>query len=358
MKGSAYELTHLDKRQILAAARRALISANGRYYAWSPGEQERFRATLSGKELRKIRCVLLDALLGIKCTTEQVDEVWNNIPLSDLNQLNWASLLTTGIGEDYLYLNECMAEGETLLDFPTLYDYDYADYLFQEEACKRDFPGYKNSDYYAYKHPSWVRLLIDGQFHYSTFTSLSTYVLDEIEAAGEETIRQLIPHKYVDGKDHGKKEESGFRWDMQIDAAGHEAQLDELKNRWYTYQQERWKALSETNKDLQPAVYTQSKKWDDDPQRVFIFANEATLKQLRWTHFLSDCESLMAGVSVVEELLVGEIGRTTCWLTETHKDILHNFDPNIVKLGKKRKIIMSASALDDLRKIDEDEELF
>ena len=29
-----------------------------------------------------------------------------------------------GIGEDYIHLNECMAEGKTLLDFPTLYDYD------------------------------------------------------------------------------------------------------------------------------------------------------------------------------------------------------------------------------------------
>ncbi|WP_457664999.1 hypothetical protein [Thiolapillus sp.] len=42
--------------------------------------------------------------------------------------------MTTGIGEDYIDLNECMAEGKTLLDFPTLYDYDYVDYLFQEEA--------------------------------------------------------------------------------------------------------------------------------------------------------------------------------------------------------------------------------
>jgi len=33
--------------------------------------------------------------------------------------LNWASLLTSGIGEDYIYLNESMAEGKSLLDFDT-----------------------------------------------------------------------------------------------------------------------------------------------------------------------------------------------------------------------------------------------
>jgi len=91
---------------------------------------------------RRIQCVLLDNLHDIKCRTDEVDEVWNNLPLNDLSQLNWAGLLTTGIGEDYIYLNECMAEGKTLLDFPTLYDYDYADYLFQEEARKRDFTDY------------------------------------------------------------------------------------------------------------------------------------------------------------------------------------------------------------------------
>ncbi|MEE8058168.1 MAG: hypothetical protein V3T17_10085 [Pseudomonadales bacterium] len=356
MKDTTYKLEHVDRKSILSAARKALIVADAHYYAWPVQEQERFRATMSEETRKKIQCVLLDSLLDIKCSTDEVADIWDDIPLTDLNRLNWGSLLATGVGEDYMYLNECMAEGKTLLDFPTLHDYDYADYLFQEQARKRDFPDYKGADYYAYRYPSWVRLLIQGQFYYSSFLSLATYALDEIESAGNEVIHHLIPHDYVDGKNHGKKEKNGFLWDVKIDASGQEAQLDELKSRWYTYQQERWLELSETNKHLSPVVYTQDKDWDDDPHRFFIFTNEATLKQIRWTHFLSDCEPLMADFSVVEELLVKEIEQATSWLTENHRDIQDNFDPTVVKLRKKRKIIMSEGALEDLNKIDTDDE--
>ena len=358
MKETTYKLAHLNTTQILSAARKALIAADAHYYAWSPTEQEQFRATMPEQTRRKIQCVLLNALFDIKCSTEEVDEVWNDIPHSKLNQLNWARLLTTGIGEDYIYLNECMAKGKTLLDFPTLYDYDYADHLFQEEAHQRDFSDYNGADYYACRHPSWVRLLIKEQFHYSTFTSLATYALDDIESAGNETIRQLIPHEYVDGKNHGKQENGGFLLDMQIDAAGQEAQLDELKHRWYSYQQERWLALSEMGAQQPPAVYVHDKNWDDDPHRFFIFTNEATLKQIRWRHFLTDCEPLRAEFPVIEKLLAEEVDRANTWLAENYQDIQGNFDPTVVKLRKKCKIIMSPSALDDLSNIDGDDEPF
>jgi hypothetical protein len=348
MERSAYKLAHLDRMQIEAAARRALIAADGRYFSWTTRDQERFRATMSDDVRRKVRCVLLESLLDIQCTTAKVDESWNDVPCSQINLLNWAMLLTTGVGDDCIYLNECMAEGKSLLDFPTLYDYDYADYLFQKEARKQDFPEYGGVDYYAYQHPSWVRLLINEQFYYSTFTSLATYALDEIVSVGNETIRQLIPHEHIDGKNHGKREKGGFLWDVRIDAAGQEAQLDELKSRFYDYQQERWLALSETNARQPPAVYARDEDWDDDPHRSFIFVNKETLKRIRWRYFLADCESLLAELSAVESLLTEEVDRANTWLANNHQDIGENFDPGVVKLRKKRKIVVSPSALDDL----------
>ena len=356
MKEKTYQLAHLDRQKLLVAARKALIAADAYYYAWTAQEQERFRATMGEDASHRIQRVLLDDLLDIKCLTDESDEVWSDIPLTHLNQLNWARLLTTGIGEDYIYLNECMAEGKTLLDFPTLYDYDYADYLFQEEARKRDFTDYTGIEYFAYQHPSWVRLLIQEQFYYATFTSLATYALDEIESAGNEIIRQLIPHEYVDGKNHGKQEKGGFLWDVKINAAGQEAQLDELRGRWSGYQRERWLALSESNVQRFPAVYVNDKDWDDDPHRFFVFTNERTLKQIRWRHFLSDCKPLVAEYAEVEKFLSEELDRANAWLVENHQDIQENFDPTIVKLRKKRKIIMTEGALDDLSKIEADKE--
>jgi hypothetical protein len=352
MTNPVYKLAHIDKAKIALAARKALMVADSHYYAWSVQQQERFRATMSEKKRQKVRCVLLDYLLGIKCSSKELTGVWNDIPFSKLNIINWASLLTQGIGEDFIYLNECMAEGKSLLDFSTLYDYDYDDYLFQEKVKKQDFTDYKSTDYFAFQHPSWVRLLIHEQFYYANFMSLATYLLDEIESAGNDYINQLIPHDYVDGKNHGKREKGGFLWDMKIDAGGLEAQLDELKSRWYDYQQECWLALSKASDDLPPAVYIQDKDWDDDPHRFFIFNNASALKRIRWQHFLSDCEPLITEFSVVNEQLEHEIGSAISWLAENHQDIMKNFDPKVTKLRKKTKIIISPGAMEDLSKID------
>lgn len=352
----AYKLAHLDKTLIQAAARRALIAADGQYFSWAAEYQEHFRATMSEEARRKVRCVLLDSLLDIHCAPEYVDEAWNDAPRSRVNLLNWAMLLTTGIGVDYIYLNECLDEGKSLLDFPRLYDYDYADYLYQEIARKRDFPDYGGVDYYACQHPWWVRLLIDGQFHYATFTSLATFALDEIRSVGDETIRRLIPHEYVDGKNHGKQEKGGYLWDVRIDAAGQEAQLDELRIRFLDYQNERWLALSEECVRQAPAVYAHDEDWDEDPHRTYVFANGETLKQIRWRHFSTDCKSLIAESSAIEMLLAAEIDRSNTWLTENHQDIQDNFDPAVVKMRRKRKIIMSATALDDLIEIGGDDD--
>ena len=352
MTEPAYKLAHIDKTQVVLAARKALMVADSHYFAWPVQQQERFRATMNEKTRQKIQRVLLDHLLGIKCSSKKLADVWNDIPSPKLNIINWANLLTQGVGEDYIYLNEYMAKGKSLLDFSTLYDYDYDDYLFQEKTKNRDFPDYKSADYFAYQHPSWVRLLIHEQFYYATFLSLATYLLDEIESAVDNYINQLIPHDYVDGKNHGNREKGGFLWDMKIDAGGLEAQLDELKSRWYDYQQECWHALSKASDELPPAVYIQDKDWDDDPHRFFIFNSASALKRIRWQHFLSDCEPLITEFSVVKEQLEHEIGSAISWLAENHQDIMKNFDPKVTNLRKKIKIIISPGAMEDLTKID------
>ncbi|MBL1276748.1 MAG: hypothetical protein COB30_011735 [Ectothiorhodospiraceae bacterium] len=352
-----------DKIQITAAARQALMAADAHYYSWPAEQQERFRATMDEDTRTKIRRILLDRLLSIQCSDENVDETWDDVPLPTLNILNWAKLLTSGVGEDYLYLNESMAEGKSLLDFTTLYDYDYSDHLFQEESRHKHASNYQGADYYAYRHPSWARLLINDRLYYATFTSLASHFIDEIEEAGNDLIKQLIPHQYIEGEDNGKpvsnegnEGNGGFLWDMRIDANGQEGQLDELKSRWYSYQQARWLSLSKVNAKSPTAVYTQDKDWDDDAYRFFIFNNEAALKKIRWRHFLSDCKPLMGSYSMVASQLEQEVNSAKIFLTENHQDIQANVDPNVIKLRKKRKIIMTAGALDDFDKMSREDE--
>jgi len=176
-----YKLNHIDKKRIKAGARKALMTANSLYYSWDTEQQEKYRASMNEKAIEKIQHVLLDSILGIKCTLKEVDDVWDSLSLEDLNIINWAMLLTSGIGDDFIFLNESMAENTSLLDFPTVYDYNYDDYLFQEKANKKEFPDYKAMDYYALRHPFWFRLIINESFYYATGTSLASYIYDELD---------------------------------------------------------------------------------------------------------------------------------------------------------------------------------
>jgi len=356
MTNTNYKPGSIDKAQITAAARQALMAADAHYYAWPIDQQERFRSNMGRTSRVKVQRVLLNSLLSIQCSDEKVDEAWGDVPMPELNMLNWASLLTSGIGEDYLYLNESMAEGKSLLDYTTLYDYDYDDHLFQEKARYSEFSNYEGADYYAYRHASWVRLLVNEQFYYATFLSLASHVAEEVEEVGNGIIGQLIPHKYIDGKDNGKPEKGGFLWDMQLDAGGQEGQLDELRSRWYSYVQERRLTLSKGSTVYPAAVYTQEIDWDEDPHLNFIFNNETALKKIRWRYFLSDCEPLLDSYSTVASQLEQEINNAKAFLTKSHKDIQVNFDPDVIKWRKKKKVIMTAGALNDLKKMSSEDE--
>jgi hypothetical protein len=338
----------MNATQIKAAARKALMVADPLYYSWPAEQQERFRATRDQAVSARINAVLLHELLGIACTAENADDIWDDISPSQRNDLNWARLLTTGIGEDFIYLNEIMAENTSLLDFNTLYDYDFKDYLFQEQAKKKDSKNYAGQEYYPWSFPPWARLIIDEKFHYSTLFSLARYLVDEIEQQGRGLIGTLIPHQYVEGKNHGKKENGGFLWDKRVDAAGQEQQLDELQERWNRYTQERWITLSQSFVDDAPAVFVADDNQDGELNRDFIFNNAAALKRVRWRHFLADCEQIKGDFSVVSEHEKTALEQAQRWLRETHQDIMDNYDPRVAKLRKRNKVIVAPGAFDSL----------
>lgn len=346
---------NMNKATIEAAARKALMAANHKYYSWPARQQEHYRATMDDAAQSRVEAVLLKELLGIPCTAQNAGRIWRDVPLSELDALNWAILLTTGIGDDYIYLNESMAENTSLLDFETLYDYDHADHLFQEQANKQEFKDYQARDYYAVRFPYWIRLLIDDQFYYATLYSLAGYVIDEIDNKSHDWIQALIPHEYVEGKEHGKPEKGGFRLDMRADAGGLEHHLDELKNRWHGYAQQRWLALSREFTQRPPAVYREDIPQKEERHRNFIFNNENALKQIRGRHFLADCEPLTADFCGVTETAAQEAAQAETWLRQTHADIMKHFDPNVVKMKKKMKVVVAPGAFDMLGRDEGDE---
>jgi hypothetical protein len=54
----------------------------------------------------------------------------------------------------------------------------------------------------------------------------------KLEEFGFDKINEMIPHEYVDGKNHGKREGKGSIFDLRVDAGGLEAQMEELKDRY------------------------------------------------------------------------------------------------------------------------------
>ena len=344
----------MNLAKIKAVANKALIAANPDYHAWSAEEQEIFRATMRDDAQYRVDAVLLSDLLGIQCTAENAREIWRDLPLSKLNTLNWAKLLTTGIGDAMITLNELMAENTSLLDFNTLYDYDYDDHLFQEAANKREINNYIERDYYAIRFSRWARLIINDQIYYATLYSQAGYLTQRLEDQGSDLIQTLIPHEYVDGKNHGKPEQGGFLWDVKLDAAGLEKQLDELNSRWRQYTQQRWLALSQQCTQSAPAVYTADKNEGDELHRNFIFNNESALKQVRWQHFLSDCEAIKSDYIELAKMEQQELAKAKSWLQATHQDIMTNFDPKGVKRKKKMKVVVAPRAFDGMGG-DEDE---
>lgn len=342
----------MNNNKIKAAARQALMASDKNYYSWTPEQQETFRATMNETTHNKIESILLNSLLDFKSTPENADEIWRELPLSKLDNLNWAKLLVTGIGDDTILLNESMAENVSLLDFNSLYDYDYDDYLFQEQANKKEFKNYTARDYYALRFSRWARLIINDQFYYANLYSLAGYLIDEVEVKSRDFIEKLIPHEYIEGKENGKQVKDGFCWDIQVDAAGKEKQLDELKSRWYKHTQQRWLELSREFTHEPPAVFVEEINQKGELNRNYIFNNEEALKQIRWKHFLADCEPLLAELSNVTKRAEKEVARTKDYLKKEHEDIMKNFDPKVVKLKKKMKVVFAPGVLDDLARDD------
>jgi len=349
--------TAANKSKIVAASRKALIAADAHYFSWPADKQERYRATMPSDAYTRVKRVLLKSILGIRSSPDEdeVDNAWKSVPTKNLLLLNWASLLTCGIGNDFIYLNEFMNEGESLLDYTSLYHYDYEFHLFQESSKTEEIENYEPCDYFAWRYASWARLLINDQFYYASLLSVATHFLDEIELAGDELIQSLIPHRYVDGPDNGKSVDGGFVWDMKLDAGGFEGELQELRDRWLGYQRKRWIALSKRFAQSEPAVYTDDIETDDDPHRLFLFNNEHILKKIRWQSFLKDCQHHMRSFADLSDSLRDENQRAYSWLTQNHKDIFENYDPNVVKLRKKNQLILTQNAVDNFNRINHDD---
>lgn len=333
-----------------AILRRAIIRVKPEYFAWPPDVQERYRVTMPDDDDFRIRQAVLKALFDIQVNTrERLHAACDAFNDAQYLLFNSTLLPIMGIGADSFFLNTGFAANTSILDFATLYDYDLDDYQFQEKARQEDQPDYMGKPYRGSLYYTWARLEIDGVFHYASLSMAAGYLFSRIDELGSDKIDALIPHTYVKGKDHGKREGHGTIYDQRIDAGGMERQLEELRDRLYHYTSERYDALLDAfDAQAAKAVYLFEGSWGNDPHMDFIFTDKTALQSVRFRHFMQDCRAIAGDSHDLDPLIEPERQTIINYLDQAYQDILATFDPKLVKFRKKRKIVIADGALKDL----------
>ena len=332
--------------------KRAIIKFVPDYFSWDKNRQEQYRVDTPEEDEFKIRQFLLRELFDISASNDdEVEEARREMSEAQCLKLNAILLPIKGIGEDYFFLNEFFGNQENLLSFETLYDYDFDDYKFQEDARRKEQKGYEEKPYRGSLYLTWARLMVNGSFSYGVLSMVAGYLYCELDEYGNDYMEKLIPHEFTHGKNHGKAEGSGYLFDLKIDAKGKESQLDELKHRF-------WKHMSEVHEQLMDEVDQKSKQHvfilnqsrEDDPNHHFLFTDKEILKRIHFKTFMRDCRAAeQTDQASLSRKLEEEKQLLTTYLDKEFKDIMENFDPKIVRFRKKHKVILHRdSGLDEL----------
>lgn len=323
---------------------------NPEYFAWSLEAQERYRVNMPEQDAFRLRQELVKALFGFYAKTdEDLSEISDQFGDEEHLVFNRALLPAAGVGEDFFFLNEYLDEGKTLLDFDTLYEYDYYDHCFQEQARKDEIPDYEMKSYRGALYYRWARLFIDGAFHYASLCMAAGYIYSRLDEFGQEKVSTLIPYRYVNAKDHGKREGKGRILNQRLEADGKEAQAEELQRRFWDYLSQRFDALlTEFDGQACKAVYMEDLSRRNDPHMTFIFSDKTALQAVRVRQFMRDCRALVADRAELDVVINRERQALDTYLESTCRDIFAHFDPRVAPFRKKHKIIIADGALDGL----------
>lgn len=303
--------------------RRALVRVKPDYFSWPLEAQEQYRVTMPEDDTFHIQQVVLQGLFDMTLDTEaQLEAAREQFTDTQYLRYNATMLPIQGIGEDYFFLNESFGD-KTILDFPTLYDYDYDDHCFQRQALKEEEDvAYTAKSYRGNLSGRWARLSVDGVFYYATLSSAAGHIFDEIDDAGGDIIQELIPHEYVKGKYHGQEERGSIRWDMRVDAGGLESQLDELQRLYWKFLAKRHDALlDDFDAAAQERVYFLDKSQGDEPKIHIVFSDKTALQAIRLRHFLRDCRKIGSNSQYLEARIKHERHECQGFLEKTYQDI-------------------------------------
>lgn len=329
------------------------MAARPEFFGWSDEEQLRYRLDLPEGDRERIVAALLRETGHRRPAALAKLESHGRIALDVQNRINELLLPLIGIGEDAFYLNDHLPKGQTILDFETLRSFDAADHEFQQAARKEHDDPYVPEPYTGALHGTWARVLIDGRLWYLTLDMASWHLYGSMQEAADEEAQALVPHRYVRGPEDGKSEGGMVRWDMRVDAAGQEALLDELRHRVWAELDRRRRELGQMlQQSRSGAAFLDDDPWPDassDERNLHIvFTDPDALEAVRFTSFMRDCRRIQQPLSELRALEAREADGMRAFVKAQHENLVKNFDPKVLPLRKKFKILMHPQALRDL----------
>jgi hypothetical protein len=150
-----------------------------------------------------------------------------------------------------------------------------------------------------------------------------------------------------------KQGSRGIRWDRRVGANGQEALLEELLQRVWEEQAHRRSELGQRFcEQRQGACFLDDHPWEyQDPNErslLVVFSDPDALAAVRFTSFLCDCRRIERPLAELRALEVRQAKRMRDFVAAQHEDLVKNFDPKVVPLRKKLKVMLHPEALRDM----------
>ncbi len=331
------------------ALRRAVMQVRPEFFRWSPQVQERYGAAMPEEDRARLDRALLAQLFGRRPRSAKRALSADRLSPEDQNLWNETILPLTGVGEDSFLLNEWLGEGGSALDFDSLRDYDESDHRFQEDARAKEDPAYARKPYRGSLYLAWARLFVNGRFTYATLSMAAGYLSSEIRNYALDLIEQTVPHRYVRGRNHGKRTGESWQWDMRVDAGGKEALLDALRERVFEYERKRHEALL-ADWDRLDSCGSFVVDTSEPPERNLhiVFTDVRALAAVRLRSFMRDVRRIGRPVKELAQALEVERSSLSQYIAEQYESLCHSIDPAVVRLRPRRRVLVHKNAFDGL----------
>lgn len=197
---------------------------------------------------------------------------------------------------------------------------------------------YQGTIYRGSLYLTWARLFVGTQFTYATLSMAAGYILCALEEAASDLIQELVPHRYVPGKNHGNVEGECYRWDRRLDAGGQETLLDELQHRTWAYTHERYEnLLSAWDRHGKGGVYLVDVSEPSEKNIHFVFSDTRALGAVRFRFIMKDCRAIERPMDELNRAVEQEKADVISFVRKEHDELERTFDPSVCPFAQATK---------------------